>query len=31
MLQAYTLTQIDWIKSYPDYFVFDEDEVVLQN
>ena len=31
MIQAFTLTKVDWENSYPDYFVFDEDEVTLKN
>ena len=31
MVQAYKIKQVDWDKAYPDYFLFDEDEVSLKN
>lgn len=31
MVQAYKIQKVDWDKAYPEYFVFDEDEVSLKN
>jgi len=30
MIQAFTLTKVLW-DSFPDYFMFDEDEVIIKN
>ena len=31
MIKAFTLKKVDWDQTYPDYFVFDEDEVSIKN
>lgn len=29
--KAFTLTEIDWTNSWPYYFSFDEDEIIMRN
>jgi len=31
LIQAFTYNKVDWKNSYPDYFVFEEDEINLKN
>jgi hypothetical protein len=31
LVQAFTLQKPNWVKSYPDYYTFDEDEVNIKN